>query len=137
MCSVPFSYFIIIIISIVFVLFHFGFCLLFLASELETFFFLPLCHSDLAYILAIRSVSNHVLVLFSQEVMSWGRFNTHIAKYTPKGMLHGNHKVSLSRGFVRCNIIQRGVEGQGQGQGCQLRGQLFSLLFSTLHSQIL
>lgn len=30
------------------------------------------------------------------------------ARYTPKGRLHGNDKVSLSKGFVKCNIIQRG-----------------------------
>lgn len=31
----------------------------------------------------------------------------HVAEYTPKGIMHGKHKVSLSGGFVKYNIIQR------------------------------
>jgi len=33
----------------------------------------------------------------------------HVTKYTPKGTLHSNHQVSLSKGFEKCNITQRGL----------------------------
>lgn len=35
-----------------------------------------------------------------------------IAKYALKGTLHGNHSMSLSRGFVKCNIIQGGRDAR-------------------------
>lgn len=83
------------------------------------FCFFSLCHSDLAHFLAIHCVSGHALVLFFTGSDVTMNIAAHIVKYTPKGTLHGNHKVSLSRGFVKCNIIQR-------RQGHQKKGRLFS-----------
>lgn len=97
-----------------FIMFFFIF---FWVSRLVIFF--VSCHSDLAHFLAIHSVSGHVLVLFFTGNDVTVNIAAHIVKYTPKGTLHGNHKVSLSRGFVKCNIIQR-------GQGHQKEGTLFS-----------
>lgn len=85
---------------------------------------------------AIHSISGHILVLFFTGSDVTINITAHIAKYTPKGRLHGNHKVSLSRGFVKCNIIQR-------GQGCHKRRDISvaqccwkNLLFSTLCPQM-
>lgn len=83
---------------------------------------------------AIHCVSGRTLVLFFTGNDVTFNITTHFAKYTPKGTLHGNHKVSLSRGFVKCNI-QR-------GQGCHKEGDISvaALLkesaFSTLRPQM-
>lgn len=47
---------------------------------------------------------------------------THITKHTPMGLLHSNHKVTPSGGFVKCTINQR-------GQGHLQSGWLFVFCF--------
>lgn len=90
--------------------------LFFWVSQLVNIF-LSSCHSDLAHFSSIHSDGGHVPVLFFKG--SDVTITAHTVKYTPQGTLHGNHKVALSRGYVKCNITQR-------GHGHQKKGQLFS-----------
>lgn len=82
------------------------------------YFFLSLCLSGLAHFSAVSSVAEHGPVLFFTGSDVTLNITTHMVKYTPQDTLHGNHEVSLSRGFVKYNIIQR-------GQGCQIEGTLY------------
>lgn len=75
-------------------------------------FLVSLRHSDLAHFSAIHSGNGRVMVLLFTGSDVTVNIPAHIVKYTPKGMLHGNHEVSLSSGFVKCNIIQRGAGTQ-------------------------
>lgn len=99
----------------------------------DQFFLVSLRHSDLEPFSAINSDTGHVMVLLFTGSDVTINITAHIVKYTPKGMLHGNHKVSLSRGFVKCNIIQRrqGHQKEGTAQCCWN-----NRLFPTLHIQI-
>lgn len=54
-----------------------------------------------------------------------------IAKYALKGTLHGNHSMSLSRGFVKCNII-RGEVGDARKKGTFIQYCRKILLLSVL-----
>lgn len=69
------------------------------------FYLISLHHCDLAHFSAIHGDGRHVLVLLFTGSDVTINMTAHIVKYTPKGALHGNRKVSLSGGFVKCNII--------------------------------
>lgn len=52
----------------------------------------------------------------------------HSAKYALKGMLHGNHSMSLSRGFVKSSF-------RGGGEAFDLESQCMEILLLSLPSR--
>lgn len=83
---------------------------------------LPVCHTDLAHSAlapSVHAVSADEYCVVVVVVVDTGsdvtmEITAHIAKYALKGMLHGNHSMSLSRGFVKCNVIIPGLDLESQ-----------------------
>lgn len=81
----------------------------------EMFVFTFFCISLSSFFIDCVTLTWHILTQSYQVLVFTGNdvaiiISTSKARYTPKGRLHGNDKVSLSKGFVKCDIIQRGKE---------------------------
>lgn len=92
-------------------------CLLFHYRARHTWFaLLSVCHTDLAHSAlapSMHAVSVDEYCVVVVVVVDTGsdvtmEITAHIAKHALEGVLHGNHSMSSSRGFVKRNVIVPG-----------------------------
>lgn len=92
-------------------------CLFFHCRARHTWFvLLSVCHTDLAHSAlapSTHAVSVDEYCVVVVVVLDTGsdvtmEITAHIAKHALEGVLHGNHSMSLSRGFVKRSIIVPG-----------------------------
>lgn len=101
------------------------------------FVLLPVCHTDLAHSAlapSMRAVSlDEYSLVVVVVVLDTGsdvtvEITAHIAIYALQGMLHGNHSMSLSGGFVTSSF-------RGGGEAFDLESQCMEILLLSLPSR--